>query len=70
MLMDDTRDRSTPAAVPGAGADTVPDDERRAALAKLGLLAAYTAPAVVTLMVSRRASAESLPGPPNDPFSP
>ena len=42
-----------------------PDDrERRAALAKLGALGAWTAPTVLTLLASRRASAESLPGTP------
>lgn len=40
--------------------------ERRAALAKLGTLAAWTAPTLLTLVVSQRTSAESLPGPPSN----
>jgi len=33
--------------------------ERRAALAKIGKLAGYTAPVMLSLLVSRRASADS-----------
>lgn len=40
------------------------DAERREALRKLGAMAALTPPTVLTLLMSRRASAES---PPNDP---
>ena len=42
--------------------------ERRAALKKLGLMTAWTAPTLLTLLRSRRAPAESLPGPPFDGF--
>lgn len=48
------------------------DSERRAALARLGALAAWTAPTMLTLMLSTRASAqstqatESLPGTPQN----
>ena len=45
-----TADRDLPLAPPE-------DAERRAALARLGVLAAWTAPAMLTLLVSRRASA-------------
>jgi hypothetical protein len=38
---------------------TSPDAERRAILARLGKMAALTGPAVVTLMLSTRASAAS-----------
>ena len=38
------------------------DDGRREALAKLGKFAAYTAPAMMTLMVSERAMARSVNG--------
>ena len=40
--------------------DATPEDaERRAALERLGAMAAWTAPAVLTLLVSPRASAMS-----------
>ena len=42
------------------------DAERRAALAKLGRLAALTPPAILSLMLSQRASALSLDEPPPD----
>ena len=51
-------------------ADDRPDDEtgvdqrRREALAKL---AAWTPPVMLTLMLSQRATAESLPCPPGEP---
>jgi hypothetical protein len=38
------------------------DEGRREALAKLGKFAAYTAPAMMTLMVSERAMARSVNG--------
>lgn len=43
-------------------------EERRAALAKLGLLAGYVAPATLSLLVAPRCSAASEPleGPPNN----
>ena len=42
-------------------ADATPEDaERRAALERLGAMAAWTAPAVLTLLVSPRASAVSI----------
>ena len=47
-----------------------PDDtaaERRAALAKLGALAAWTPPVMMTLLLSPRASAESVPWTPTPP---
>jgi hypothetical protein len=54
---------------PDTDLDTDPaaatDDARRAALAKLGALAAWTSPAMLTLLLSPRASAES--GPPGPP---
>ncbi|MCU0842537.1 MAG: hypothetical protein MUC79_12585 [Thiobacillaceae bacterium] len=53
---------TTPAAP--AAADAATDTERRAALAKLGTLAAWTAPTLMTLLISPRAVAEYLPGPP------
>ncbi len=37
---------------------------RRDALIKLGLIAAWTPPVMLMLMRSKRASAESMPGPP------
>ncbi len=40
---------------------------RRAAIAKLGRMAALSTPALMTLLMSDRASAES---PPADPYSP
>jgi hypothetical protein len=46
-----------------------PDLERREALKRLGRYAAYTPPAVLTLLASRKALAESL-GAPIDPPSP
>ena len=50
-------DPTTPAA------DATPEDaERRAALERLGAMAAWTAPAVLTLLVSPRAWAASLAG--------
>ncbi len=39
---------------------------RRAALEKLAVLSAWTAPATLLLLRSKRASAESLPNPPPD----
>ncbi|WP_295435425.1 hypothetical protein [uncultured Thiodictyon sp.] len=49
-------------ATPAAAAPT--DAERRAALRTLGALAALTPPAVLTLLLSPRASAASVGGPP------
>ncbi len=46
-----------------------PDLERREALKRLGRYAAYTPPAVLTLLASRKALAESL-GNPIDPEPP
>lgn len=46
-----------------------PDPERREALKRLGRYAAYTPPAVLTLLVSRKALADSL-GAPIDPPPP
>jgi hypothetical protein len=59
-------ERNLPAADPDQGANL----ERRAALAKLGQYAAagYIAPAMLTLLVSKKASAAS--GVPPDPPQP
>ncbi len=48
------------------GGDPGPEElGRREALMKLGVFAAYTAPAMLTLLVSKKASADSFPpGPP------
>jgi len=47
--------------------DALADTDRRAALAKLGALAAWTAPAMLTLTLTPRTSAasEGMPGFPN-----
>jgi hypothetical protein len=45
----------TPPAAAAADPDIPTDAERRAALAKLGALAAWTAPTMLTLMTSARA---------------
>ncbi len=47
--------------------DTDLDPARRAALEKLGALAAYTPPALLTLLLSNRATAQSLGSPPPPP---
>ncbi|RTL84237.1 MAG: hypothetical protein EKK29_14095 [Hyphomicrobiales bacterium] len=53
---------------PGAAGDPeAADAERRAILAGLGKLAALTPPTVVTLLMSQRASAQSINPPPPDP---
>lgn len=57
--MNDAQDSSTP---PVTGSPDDPADAARRAA--LGKLAAWTPPVVVALTLSRRASAESLPGPP------
>jgi hypothetical protein len=50
------RHASAPPTPPAAAdPDTPSDAERRAALAKLGALAAWTAPTMLTLMTSARA---------------
>ena len=47
--------------------DTAPDSlDRRAALEKLAVLSAWTVPTTLMLLRSQRASAESLPGTPDD----
>jgi hypothetical protein len=56
-----------PSSLPPTGvspSDAPDDNERRAALRKLGGLAAWTAPVTVTLMVTPRAQAISSPPPP------
>ncbi len=58
----DTHDTTT--AAPESAA--LNDRERREALRKLGTLAALTPPTVLTLLLSRRASADSLGLPPED----
>lgn len=47
-----------------AAPDCAQDGGRRAVMARLGRMAAVTAPAMITLLMSTRASAES---PPPDP---
>lgn len=63
----DTSIRTDPT-IPDSG-DTPPDrlgeTDRRAALTKLGALAAWTAPTTLTLLLSPRRSAASPDGPPN-----
>ena len=54
-----TPDHDTPTAAPDSPA-------RRAALQKLAVLSAWTVPTTMMLLRSKRASAESLPGTPND----
>jgi hypothetical protein len=44
-----------------------PDARRRAAIAKLGRMAAFGSPVLMTLMVSEAAAADS---PPADPYTP
>ena len=51
---------------PGHPTDTT-DAARRDALRKLAALGAWTAPVILTLLVSPRASAESLPQCPEPP---
>lgn len=43
------------------------DEERRQTLKALGVFAVYTTPAVTTLLVSQRATAQSLGPPPPPP---
>jgi len=65
--MNDTPSTTPPVATadPSAAADLTPTAaERRAALRKLGALAALTPPTIMTLLLSPRAAAES---PPLDP---
>ena len=57
-------DDSTPKVDPMPDPQAAEQAERRAALAKLGALAAWTAPVILTLTLSRRVSAESKPDPP------
>ena len=53
---------------PDHGTPTIAPDspERRAALEKLAVLSAWTVPTTLMLLRSKRASAESLPGTPDD----
>lgn len=64
--MNDDLSRNNPAADQGEHADpaAAPDAGRRAALEKLGKLA-YTAPVLMTLVVTPNARADSPPGPPS-----
>ena len=50
--------------------ETDPDLDRRETLKRLGRYAAYTPPAVLTLLASRKALAESLGGPVDPPPGP
>lgn len=62
--MNDDLSRNNPAADQGDPADpAAPDAGRRAALEQLGKLA-YTAPVLMTLVVTPNARAESPPPPP------
>ena len=54
-----TPDHDTPTAAPDS-------PERRAALQKLAVLSAWTVPTTMMLLRSKRTSAESLPGTPDD----
>lgn len=58
-------DGASPAGLREDDNDT--DAERRVILARLGKMAALTPPAVVTLLISTRASAESPPPDPPEP---
>jgi len=55
--------------LPNTPTEADPDLERREALKRLGRFAAYTPPAVLTLLASRKALADSL-GTPIDPDPP
>ncbi len=63
--MPDSDDPTLPRSATDTPAPDLTDPERRAALAKLGRLAAWTAPTLLTLVVSQRASAASC-----DPMEP
>jgi hypothetical protein len=56
---------ANPATPPTPDTAAPTDADRREALRKLGVMAALTPPSVMTLLMSRRASADS--GPPVDP---
>lgn len=68
--MNDDLSRNNPAADPGEHADpaATPDAGRRAVLETLGKLA-YTAPVLMTLVLTRnaRAVSDQPPGPPTGP---
>lgn len=53
--------------LPNASTEADPDLERREVLKRLGRYAAYTPPAVLTLLASRKALADSLGGPIDPP---
>ncbi|MDS4039714.1 MAG: hypothetical protein RKP20_00860 [Candidatus Competibacter sp.] len=53
--------------LPNAPTEADPDLERREVLKRLGRYAAYTPPAVLTLLASRKALADSLGGPIDPP---
>jgi hypothetical protein len=53
--------------LPSEPTEADPDLERREALKRLGRYAAYTPPAVLTLLASRKALADSLGGPIDPP---
>ena len=67
-MHDQTPPRSTASNPPALDTDIPNDAERREALRKLGALAALTPPTVMTLLMSRRASANSLGPSPDDPY--
>lgn len=53
--------------LPNTPTEADPDLERREVLKRLGRYAAYTPPAVLTLLASRKALADSLGGPIDPP---
>ncbi len=65
--MNDDQHPLPAAATPESTPEPEIDEERRQALKALGVFAVYTTPAVTTLLVSQRATAQSLGGPPAPP---
>lgn len=63
--MNDLQDSARARETDNPPGDAPADAARRAALGKL---ATWTPPVVIALTLSRRASAESLPGPPEGPL--
>ena len=63
-MHDQTPPRSTSSNPPALDTEIPTDAERREALRKLGALAALTPPTILTLLMSRRASANSVPDDP------
>ncbi len=67
---DEANSRTPPPDETDGGTEAPRDPGRREALAKLGKLAAWTAPVIVTLTLSERASADSPTTPPDAPLWP